>query len=61
VQVSDWYQARVPDDLVCFWDFDEPSIPHTARDTSATAITAAAWAKLAPLARDRYREPPPGL
>lgn len=54
-EVADWYLRHVPEDLVCYWDFGDPSIPHTARDTSATAIAAAALAKLAPLAGDRYR------
>ncbi|MFF4196982.1 hypothetical protein [Nonomuraea sp. NPDC001831] len=55
-EVADWYLAHVPSDLVCYWDFDDPGIPAAPRDTSATAIAAAALAKLAPLAKDGYRE-----
>ncbi|MFI6927381.1 glycoside hydrolase family 88 protein [Nonomuraea spiralis] len=55
-EVADWYTAHVPSDLVCYWDFDDPGIPDAPRDTSATAIAAAALAKLAPLAKDGYRE-----
>lgn len=56
VQIADWYLSRVPDDRVCFWDFDDPAIPNTLRDTSATAIAGAALVKLAALAGDRYRD-----
>jgi unsaturated chondroitin disaccharide hydrolase len=53
-EVADWYLANVPADLVCFWEF-HPAEPNAPRDTSATAIAAAALVKLAPLAGDRYR------
>ena len=58
---ADWWLARVPDDLVAFWDFDDPAIPDTHRDTAATAIVSAALLKLAELApsaahRTRYRD-----
>lgn len=55
VQVADWYLDHVPEDLVCYWDFDDPAIPDVVRDTSATAIAASALAKLAPLAGEKYR------
>ncbi|MFI6599448.1 hypothetical protein ACIBHX_24615 [Nonomuraea sp. NPDC050536] len=55
-EVTDWYLGHVPPDLVCYWDFDDPAIPDAPRDTSATAIAAAAMAALAPLTSDRYRE-----
>lgn len=56
-----WWLAHVPADRVAFWDFDDPAIPHAHRDTSATAIAAAAMLKLAKLApsdahRRAYRE-----
>jgi unsaturated chondroitin disaccharide hydrolase len=46
---------------VAFWDFDDPAIPKTNRDTSATAIAAAAMIKIAALTgsnskRRRYNE-----
>jgi unsaturated chondroitin disaccharide hydrolase len=55
-EVADWYIGNVPGDLVCYWDFDDPDIPDAPRDTSATAIAAAALVKLAPLAKNGYRE-----
>ncbi len=42
--------AHVPADHVAFWDFDDPAIPHTERDTAATAIAAAGLLKLGTLA-----------
>ncbi|WP_435121213.1 glycoside hydrolase family 88 protein [Amycolatopsis thermoflava] len=58
VTVADWWAAHVPEDLVTFWDFDDPAVPHTFKDTSATAIAAAALLKLAALLRDgrKYRD-----
>jgi len=56
---ADWWIAHVPADRVAFWDFDDPAIPNTERDTAATAIAAAALLKLsstAPAERARYRE-----
>jgi unsaturated chondroitin disaccharide hydrolase len=55
-RVAEWYLGHVPEDLVCYWDFDDPAIPDAPRDTSATAIAAAALVKLAALAGDRYRQ-----
>jgi unsaturated chondroitin disaccharide hydrolase len=56
-----WWLAQVPADRVAYWDFDDPAIPQTNRDTSATAIAAAAMLKLAELSRSEaqrkvYRE-----
>jgi len=46
VCVADWWLDHLPADHVAFWDFDDPAIPNTSRDTSATAIAAAALLKL---------------
>lgn len=59
IRVADWWLAHVPADGVAFWDFDDPSIPYTNRDTSATAIAAASLLKLAALIPNRataYRQ-----
>jgi len=53
LRVADWWVSNLPADHVAFWDFDDPSIPNTNRDTSATAIAAAALLKLAALVPDR--------
>lgn len=47
VLVANWWLEHLPADGVAFWDFDDPAIPNTSRDTSATAIAAAALLKLA--------------
>jgi unsaturated chondroitin disaccharide hydrolase len=61
VRGADWWLGHVPADGVAFWDFDDPAIPNTERDTAATAIATAALLKLSRLAptdagRVRYRE-----
>lgn len=57
---ADWWLAHVPVDRVAFWDFDDPAIPNTERDTAATSIALAALLKLGRAApteagRARYR------
>ncbi|MCP3367704.1 glycoside hydrolase family 88 protein [Bradyrhizobium cajani] len=47
VRLLDWWIDHVPADLIAFWDFDDPAIPNTSRDTAATAIAAAAALRLA--------------
>lgn len=55
---ADWWIGHAPADRVAFWDFDDPAIPATERDTAATAIALAALLKLAAVApepgRSRY-------
>ena len=48
-RATQWWLDHVPADLVAFWDFDDPAIPATNRDTSATAIAAASMLKLGAL------------
>jgi unsaturated chondroitin disaccharide hydrolase len=48
-RTADWWLAHAPADRVAFWDFDDPAIPNTNRDTSATAIVAASLFKLGAL------------
>jgi unsaturated chondroitin disaccharide hydrolase len=57
---AEWWIAHVPKDQVAFWDFDDPAIPNTERDTAATAVAASGLFKLAkaandPASRSRYR------
>jgi unsaturated chondroitin disaccharide hydrolase len=54
-RAADWWLAHAPADRVAFWDFDDPKIPNTFRDTSATAIVAASLLTLAPLASTATR------
>jgi unsaturated chondroitin disaccharide hydrolase len=46
-RAADWWIAHVSADHVAFWDFDDPAIPNTERDTAATAIATAALLRLA--------------
>src|SRR5690242_15123906 len=54
-RAADWWLAHAPTDHVAFWDFDDPKIPTTFRDTSATAIVAASLLTLAPRASSAER------
>jgi unsaturated chondroitin disaccharide hydrolase len=61
VRGADWWLSHAPVDRVAFWDFDDPAIPSTERDTAATSIATAALLKLSCIApsegqRARYRE-----
>lgn len=59
-RIADWWIANVPADGVSYWDFGDPRIPDTWRDTSAPAMVSAALLKIAGLTKDpeqsaRYR------
>lgn len=61
MRAADWWLSAVPSDRIAFWDFEDPAIPATERDTSATAMAADALLKLgrvapAPAQRARYTE-----
>jgi unsaturated chondroitin disaccharide hydrolase len=53
MHTADWWLAHAPADWVTFWDFNAPAGPDTNRDTSGTAIAAAALLKLAALAPEK--------
>ena len=60
-RVADRYLAALPSDLVPFWDFDDPSIPASPRDTSAAGIAASGLVELAlidpdPASRLKYSD-----
>ena len=44
--------ARLPDDLIPYWDYDSPLIPHDVRDSSAAAILGSGLLHLASLEPD---------
>ena len=48
-RVCDWWVEHLPEDRVALWDFDAPMRDDTERDTSGTAIAAAALLKAAEL------------
>ncbi|WP_398452092.1 glycoside hydrolase family 88 protein [Sphingobacterium thalpophilum] len=45
-KVTDVYLERLPQDLVPYWDFDDPKIPNAPRDASAAAVVASALFEL---------------
>ena len=51
-RIADWWIDNVPADGVSYWDFGDPRIPDTWRDTSAPAMTSAALLKIAGLTDD---------
>ncbi|HNW60275.1 MAG TPA: glycoside hydrolase family 88 protein [bacterium] len=58
--LADRFLARLPADLIPYWDFDDPSIPAAPRDAAAAAIAASALLELGqhvtgPAAAQRYR------
>jgi len=54
-RAADWWLAHSSHDHVAFWDFDDPASFNATRDTSASAIVAAALLKLAATAPEPRR------
>jgi unsaturated chondroitin disaccharide hydrolase len=48
-RLARYWLNRTGEDLVPFWDFDDPAIPNAPRDSAAAAIVAAALVDLAAL------------
>ncbi|GGH08574.1 glucuronyl hydrolase [Sphingobacterium alkalisoli] len=55
-KVTDVYLDRLPDDLIPFWDFDDPKIPDAPRDASAAAVVASALYELSQYVKPQKRE-----
>ncbi|RXK87468.1 glucuronyl hydrolase [Filimonas effusa] len=51
-KVTDVYLQQLPDDLIPFWDFNDPAIPNAPRDASAAAVTASALLELSSYIKD---------
>lgn len=45
-KVTDVYLKRLPEDLIPYWDFDDPKIPNSFRDVSTACIVASALIEL---------------
>ena len=45
--VSEYCFDHVPDDLVPYWDYQDPGIPEVPRDSAAAAIAAGGFLTLA--------------
>lgn len=46
IKVTDAYLSRLPNDMIPYWDFDDPRIPNAPRDVSAAAVVASALTEL---------------
>ncbi|HMB21728.1 MAG TPA: glycoside hydrolase family 88 protein [Anaerolineales bacterium] len=51
-QLAEHALGRLPEDLIPYWDYDSPLIPHDVRDSSAAAILASGLLHLASLEPD---------
>jgi unsaturated chondroitin disaccharide hydrolase len=51
-KVSDYFIVHLPSDYVPYWDFNDPAIPNTYRDSSAAAIAASGFVQLSQLVTD---------
>lgn len=54
-ELADYFMRRIGDDPVAFYDFDDPAIPDSPRDTAASAIVANALLKMGDLDPDTAR------
>lgn len=52
-KAADYFIAHLPTDSVPFWDFNDPKIPNTFRDTSAAAVAADGLIQLSTLVADK--------
>jgi len=52
LRVSDFWVKNLPDSGIAFWDFNDPLIPNTLKDSSATAIASASLLKLSEMIKD---------
>lgn len=51
-KVTQVYLDRLPEDLIPYWDFNDPKIPNTERDASAAAVVASALIELSTEVKD---------
>lgn len=52
-KIGDFILKNLPEDMVSYWDFDDPNIPDTYRDASAAAITASALFELSTVSENK--------
>lgn len=45
-KIADVYLSKLPEDLIPYWDFNDPAIPDAPRDASAAAVVASALIEL---------------
>lgn len=61
-KIAAYIFGRLPEDLVPYWDYDDPAIPDTYRDVSSAAIMASALYEMYDITGDRlYLEKADGM
>ena len=50
-KVANWFIAHLPSDSIPYWDFNDPKIPNTYRDTSAASIAASGLIELSTIVK----------
>lgn len=55
-KVADVYLKDLPNDLIPYWDFNDPKIPNAPRDASAAAVTASALLELSTFVKDKTKQ-----
>jgi unsaturated chondroitin disaccharide hydrolase len=55
-KVADVYLKNLPNDLIPYWDFNDPKIPNAPRDASAAAVTASALLDLSTFVKDKSKQ-----
>ena len=53
--VTDVYLKKLPDDLIPYWDFNDPAIPNAPKDASAACVVASALSELSTLVDNEYK------
>jgi len=54
-KVASVYLKKLPDDLIPYWDFNDPQIPVAPRDASAAAIVASALLELSTFSKTQSK------
>ncbi|HMR83933.1 MAG TPA: glycoside hydrolase family 88 protein [Niabella sp.] len=54
-KVTDVYLDRLPEDMIPYWDFDDPAIPNAPRDASAASVVASALLELSGFVEDKEK------
>lgn len=51
-KLADVFIKRLPEDIIPYWDFDDPAIPNVPKDASAAAIAASGMLELSGFVKD---------
>lgn len=54
-KVTDVYLKHLPDDLIPYWDFNDPAIPNVPKDASAACVVASALIELSTFINDKEK------